>query len=177
MMKEAILFLFISISGLAAQAQDSYPTPPDLYQRLFYIQRTGSSNTVVYDAKFGPDGKFKPEQPIDVYWLRYSDYGQRVDLNYLQRTLAYGVKAAQSDIANEYIFHLVSYSQRKFRLKLDAQGKPVAVILINGKEAYLKRVFLEHEDALFGLRPIIHYVEIFGVDAKTGKAVYERFVP
>ena len=176
-MKKLLFALLLGAFIVQLQAQTSYPTPPDLYQRLFYIQRTGSPNTVVYDAKFGADGQFQRDQPIDVYWLRYSESGQRQDLNYLQRTLAYGVKSSTSESTNEYIFHLVSYSQRKFRLKKNPQGKPVVVMMLNGKEAYLKRVFIELEPTLFGLKPNIHYVEIFGIEVKTGRAAYERFVP
>jgi len=176
-MKKLLLILFLGFSGLTIQAQDSYPTPPDVFQRLFYIQRTGSPNTVVYDAKIGADGQFQKDQPIDVYWLRFSENGQRQDLNYLQRTLAYGVKSSVSESTNEFIFHLVSYSQRKFRLKKSAQGRPVVVMMLNGKEAYLKRVFIELEPTLFGLKPNIHFVEIFGVEVQTGRAAYEKFVP
>jgi len=176
-MKNLILRLLLIGLGFDLQAQDNYPTPPDVFPRLFYIQRTGSPNTVVYDAKIGSDGQFQKDQPIDVYWLRYSEYGQRQDLNYLQKTLAYGVKTSLADRTNEFIFHLVSYSQRKFRLKKNSQGKPVVVIMMKGKEAYLKRVFIELEPTLFGLKPNIHYIEIFGIDPQTGRQVYEKFIP
>ncbi len=169
--------LLLGLLSLQIRAQDSYPTPPDVFQRLFYIQRTGSPNTVVYDANIGADGQFQKDQPIDVYWMRFSEYGQRQDLNYLQRTLAYGVKSRMAESTNEFIFHLVSYSQRKFRLKKNAQGRPVAVMLLNGKEAYLKRVFIDLEPTLFGLKPNIHFVEIFGVEVQTGRMAYEKFVP
>jgi hypothetical protein len=176
-MKKLFFFFFLVLSSLHVKGQYTYPTPPDLFQRLFYIQRTGSPNTVVYDAKFGADGQFHKDQPIDVYWLRFSDYGQRQDLNYLQRTLAYGVSSRMAEVSNEYIFNLVSYGQRKFRLKKNAQGRPVAVMMLNGKEVYLKRVFIELEPTLFGLKPNIHYVEIFGIEAQTGRMAYEKFVP
>ena len=176
-MKKLFILLLFCAFGRPIQAQDSYPTPPDAFHRLFYIQRTGSPNTVVYDAKIGADGEFQKEQPIDVYWMRFSEYGQRQDLNYLQRTLAYGVKSSLAEHSNEYIFHLVSYAQRKFRLKKNPQGKPVVVMMLNGKEAYLKRVFIELEPTLFGLKPNIHYVEIFGVEVQSGRAAYEKFVP
>jgi len=176
-MKKLLLFQLLYFSSLSIQAQDSYPTPPDVFQRLFYIQRTGSPNTIVYDAKFGADGQFQKDQPIDVYWLRFSEYGQRQDLNYLQRTLAYGVNARMAESSNEYIFYLVSYAQRKFRLKKNAQGRPVAVMMLNGKEVYLKRVFIDLEPTLFGLKPNIHFVEIFGIEVQTGRMAYEKFVP
>lgn len=176
-MKYLHLTLCLLITGITLNAQAYYPTPPDVAPHLFYIQRTGSPNTVVYDANIGADGRFRQDQPVDVYWLRYSEKGQRQDLNYLQRTLAYGVKSNMAETANEYMFHLVSYSQRKFRLKKNAQGRPVAVMMLNGKEVYLKRVFVELEPTLFGLKPNIHYVEIFGVEVQTGRSAYEKFIP
>jgi Domain of unknown function (DUF4833) len=156
MKKLYFLLLFWLLLGAIA-AQNTYPTPPDVSPRLFYIQRTGSPNTIAYDANIGPDGLFHKDAPISVYWLRYSEQGQRKDLNYLQRTLAYGVKcSAAAESANEYVFHLVSYAKRKFRLKKDANGRPVVALTLNGKEAYLKRVFIELTPTLFGLKPNIH---------------------
>ncbi len=176
-MKKILFLLLLAASLHDIKAQDNYPTPPDVAPRLFYIQRTGSPNTVVYDANIGPDGLFLKDNPISVYWLRYSDYGQRQDLNYLQRTLAYGVKCSATGAMNEYMFHLVSYAQRKFRLKKDSAGRPVVIMTLQGKDVYLKRVFIELEPTLFGLRPNIHFVEIFGVDVRTGAKAYEKFVP
>lgn len=176
-MKKLLFLLLLGLSWNNLFAQDSYPTLPDVAPRLFYIQRTGSPNTVVYDANVGPDGLFQKDQPINVYWLRFTENGAKQDLNYLQRTLAYGIKASNAERTNEYIFHLVSYSQRKFRLKKDAKGRPVVVMMLNGKEAYLKRVFVKLEPTLFGLKPNIHYVEIFGVEVQSGRASYEKFVP
>ena len=176
-MKKSLLGLLLGLSFGALGAQHPYPTPPDVAPLLFYIQRTGSPNTIVYDANMGADGLFQKDKPIDVYWRRYSEKGQRQDLNYLQRTLAYGVKWSATGSANEYVFHLVSYAKRPFRLKKDTDGRPVVALKLQGRDAYLKRVFIELEPALFGLKPNIHYVEIFGVDARTGAVAYERFVP
>lgn len=170
-------FLLLGISFSKTTAQNTYPTPPDTWQRLFYIQRTASPNTVVYDANVGSNGMFDEANPVNVYWLRYSEKGQKQGLNYIQRTLAYGVKTSASGSMNEYIFHLVSYSQRKFHLKKDANGRPVASLMINGKEAYLKRIFVELDPGFLGISPNIHYVEFFGVDAVTGGGAYEKFVP
>ncbi len=176
MKKLPLLLLFGLFSNLLL-AQFNYPVPPDNAPRLFYIQRTNSPNTVVYDANIGADGLFNKDKPINIYWVRYSEHGQIQDLNYLQRTLAYGVKANPIGNMNEYIFHLVSYSKRNFRLKKDNNGRPVVSLTLNGKEAYLKRIFVELDPGFLGITPNIHYVEIYGVDAKTGGGAYERFVP
>ncbi|MEI6409010.1 MAG: DUF4833 domain-containing protein [Bacteroidota bacterium] len=176
-MKNYLFLFFFGFSLHSISAQMNYPTPPDVAPRLFYIQRTGSPNTVVYDANIGADGLFQKDNPIHVYWLKYSENGRMQDLNYLQRNFAYGVKCSTSGSWNEYFFHIVSYAQRSFRLKKDAHGRPVVSLTMNGKEAYMKRVFVEIEPTLYGLRPVVHYVEIFGVDARTGAPTYEKFVP
>ncbi len=49
-----LFFALLHTFGIAAQ-DESYPTPPDGANRLFYIQRTGNTNTIVYDANV--DGK------------------------------------------------------------------------------------------------------------------------
>lgn len=170
-----ILFLFGYGCG-HLMAQDISPGALAPAPRLFYIQRTGNSDTIVYDANIGPDGLFRKNKPVRIYWHRAAS-GKIEKLNYLQRTRGYGIKHIPSDQANEYIFHLVSYAKRNFYLKKNAYGQPVAIITLSGKEAYLQRMFIQLEPGLFGLKPNVHYIELFGVDVQTGHAVYEKLVP
>lgn len=158
-------------------AQSSFPTPPATPQRLFFVQRTGNTNTIVYDANTIDNGRtFNAKQPILVYWLRYDEQGQTAPLNYLQRTLAYGVEVKANGRADEFEFNVVSYPKRKLRLYLES-GKPRASIEINGRQAWLTRVFVKIEGKKVGLVPNVKYVELFGLDPASGKAVYEKFIP
>jgi hypothetical protein len=172
----SILLLTLFSAG-AIFAQDSYPTPPDGLNRLFYIQRTGNTNTIVYDANV--EGKaFQKDKPINIYWIRYAEDGSTAGLNYLQRTFAYGVKAKKVEGSNEYEFHLVSYSKKKLRLKFDEKGKPYVLIEINNKKMALQKVFVKiDKGTTFTLTPKVEYVELFGKDPSTGTAVYEKFIP
>ena len=159
-------------------AQDALPEPPASPQRLFYVQRTGNTNTIIYDANTIANGRaFNTKQPILVYWIRYADDGRTAPLNYLQRTLAYGVEVRPVSKPEEYEFNFVSYSKRKLHLGINAAGKPYALIAINGKQARLNRVFVKMGDKKVGLVPDVKYVELFGTDPQTGAAVYEKFVP
>lgn len=159
-------------------AQSSFPVPPATPQRLFYIQRTGNTNTIIYDANTISKGRaFDSKKPILVYWIRYADQGQTAPLNYLQRTLAYGVEVRPSGKPEEYEFSFVSYSKRKLHLNIDPAGKPHALIAINGKQAWLNHVFVKMGEKKIGLVPDVKYVELFGTDPQTGAAVYEKFVP
>ncbi len=173
MMKIGMFFLFCFCSQLV-MAQENCPALPT-GRRLFYMQRTGNSDTIVYDANLTASGGFNQRNPIHIYWHR--SQGQTEELNYLQRTKGYGVKFSPSGRANEYLFQLVAYPQRWFRLLKDECGEPAVLLSVAGREVYLKRAYIHLEPAAFGLRPTIHYIEIFGVDTQTGEKAYEKLVP
>ena len=174
----ALLFGGLLFPGFLV-AQLSFPTPPAAPQRLFFVQRTPNTNTIVYDANTIENGtKFDPKQPIRVYWLRYDEQGQVAPLSYLQRTMAYGVEVrALKNKIGEFEFNVVSYPKRKLRLLLDGRKQPRALLQINGQEAWLNRVFIKIEGKKIGIIPDVKYVELFGTDPTSGKPVYEKFVP
>ena len=175
-----LVFLFYGVLlPVIGLAQSSFPTPPNAPQRLFYVQRTGNTNTIVYDANTINNGRaFDRKQPIHIYWLRYAEDGKAAPLNYLQRTMAYGVELRPANNhPGEYEFNVVSYPKRRLRLTIDAGGRPHAVLAINGKPAWLNRVFVKIEGKKVGIIPNVKYVELFGTDPETGNAVYERFIP
>jgi hypothetical protein len=62
-----------------------YPTPPASINRLFYVQRTPNSNTIVYDLNIANDGKPDVQDPVKVYWIKYAENGQKEELNFIQR--------------------------------------------------------------------------------------------
>ena len=170
----SLLFLY----PLSIKAQEGYPTPPDKYERLFYIQRSGNHNTICYDAQFSAVKTFNTNAPITPYWIRYGDKGETKPLSYIQRTFAYGVKWRKL-ATNEYEFNLVSYSKKKLTLGIDSQGNPFALTEINGKKAKLHHIFVKTEKgtSMLSLTPSIKYVEIFGKDPYTGAPVYEKIIP
>jgi hypothetical protein len=172
-----ILFL-LCFSAFGISAQDSYPTPPDGKHRLFYMQRTGNTNTIIYDANVSGDKTFKDTEPVNVYWLRYADGGGAAGLTYMQRTFAYGVKCKKVDGTNEYDFYFVSYSKKKMRLAFDDKGIPYALIEVNGRKMKLDRIFVKiDKSTAFTLTPKVDYVEFWGKDPSTSAAVYEKFIP
>ena len=102
------LLIFTSITALAADggkksSADSlkrpvnYPKPPVTAERLFYVQRSQNTNTIVYDVNIDKNGKPNADEPVKVYWIRYADKGQQADLSYIQRKFAYGVNSKFSD--------------------------------------------------------------------------------
>ncbi len=153
------------------------PTPPSSAGRLFYVQRSSNTNTIIYDANLLTNKTIDAKNPVNVYWIRYGERGQRESLNYLQRTLAYGIDC--QPIVNEpgnYDMKLVSYKKRHLKVTTNASGAPVALISINGKMHQLLKVYALIEET-GQLIPKVKYIELFGRDLKTGLEVYERFKP
>ena len=158
--------------------QNGYPTPPSKFERLFYIQRTGNTNTIVYDVNFSAHKTINADNPINAYWIRYADNGETKPLSYIQKTFAYGTKSKKLVPDNTFEFNLVSYSKKKMTLALDNNGKPCVFTDINGKKIQLEHIFVKTEGGnMLSFVPKVQYVEIFGKDTNTGAAIYEKIIP
>src|SRR5216117_743105 len=76
-------------------------TRPDIasYRPLFSIERSTNANVVHYEARVTEDGKLDPADPVAVYWIMVAEDGRRQELNYLEKSRAYGftVKCDPSD--------------------------------------------------------------------------------
>ncbi len=170
-----VLFWGILLNMYANPAE-RLPTPPDSPIRLFYIQKSSNANTVVYDANVLANKSLNPQSPVHTYWIRYSDKGQKEELTTIQRTLAYGLYTdALKSEANAYQGYFLAYRKRKFVVKLDSRGNPIALFPINGRLQILKRVFVSVNETT--MMTTVNYIELFGKDQTTGKDVYERFIP
>ena len=171
-MKLASLLLLITLNTLGG---DRFPAPPYSPNRLFYIQRSTNANVVVYDANLIA-GKLNAKDPVYTYWYRYGEKGQKEELTTIQRTLAYGLYTTLvPGVPNTYEGHFLAYRKRKFMVKQDPSGDPIALFPINGKMQILKRVFVSVDESKFVTT--VNYIELFGKDPVTGKDVYEKFKP
>ena len=171
-MKLTSLLLLITLHALGG---DRFPTPPFSPNRLFFIQRSTNANVVVYDANLIA-GKLNAKDPVYTYWYRYGEKGQKEELTTIQRTLAYGLYTTLvPGVPNTYEGHFLAYRKRKFMVKQDPSGDPIALFPINGKMQILKRVFVSVDESKFVTT--VNYIELFGKDPVTGKDVYEKFKP
>lgn len=154
-----------------------FPNPPESAIRLFYIQRSSNSNVVVYDANLTANKALHTKNPVHTYWIRYAEKGQQEELSSIQKTLAYGLYTNKitSEIEPSYEGYFLAYRKRKFVVKLDPKGVPIALFPINGRLQVLKRIFVSVDESKF--MPSVNYIELFGKDPISGKDVYERFKP
>src|SRR3954452_17345983 len=85
------LALLVFLITLSISAQEKFPVPSGNNKQLFYLQRTANTNTIVYELNYN-NRDLDVEEPIHVYWIRYTEQGQKEELNYIQKKFAYGVK-------------------------------------------------------------------------------------
>jgi hypothetical protein len=190
LMRSSFTFLFLSLlyfipakgaSNNISKGADSlrrpiiYPAPPATANRLFYVQRTPNTNTIVYDINMANNGKSEGDEPIKAYWIRYAEKGQKEDLSFIQRKFAYGLTAKSLDNGN-YDIRFVSYKKFPLTLMRSTDGKYHIFAVIDQKQVVLNRVFVKIEGGSFWF-PNVAYVELNGTDPKTGREMVERFKP
>jgi len=181
----SILSFLILIGAQSAFANNSpadslklpinYPKPPLTAERLFFVQRTPNSNTIVYDLNIDNKGIIDADEPVKVYWIKYNERGQKEDLNFIQRKFAYGLNFRA--IGNGgYDIRFVSYKKFPMTLLRGTDGKYHIFAFISHKQAILKSIFVMIDGGSFWI-PNILYVEIKGTDPGTGREMVERFKP
>lgn len=146
---------------------------PDEPNQLFYVERSVNSNTVVYAARLDPHGAIDLKTPVDAFWRWYNVDGHRKNLNFIERMLAYGVRAYPPRPNHPVTFNIVALPERTLTLDLDGQKHPEALIQIGGHTVRLTYVYLEVVD---GIVPKVPSFDIFGIDKASGKAIHEHVV-
>ncbi|KQM76343.1 CDP-alcohol phosphatidyltransferase [Pedobacter sp. Leaf216] len=171
------LSLGLSFNANAQGADPSpitFPTPNGINNQLFYLQRDPNTNTIICQLNVDKRGVVDKNQPVNVFWMRYGDNGEKKDLSYIQRKFAYGI--ISKDLGNGQ-FELRFTSHKKLPMylnKLGADKKYHVFATINNKKMQVERIFLRIEGGTFWF-PNVKYVEIKGFDAsEPSKVLVER---
>ncbi|GEO10386.1 DUF4833 domain-containing protein [Segetibacter aerophilus] len=167
----AILFFLGWFTTLAVIAQDKFPVPVVGPNQLFYLQRTANTNTIICELNYN-NNVLDMEEPVHVYWIRYTDKGQKEELNFVQKKFAYGIKSTPIS-KDKYELNFVSYKKFPMLLMKGANNKYNVYGTINQKQAIINRIFVKINGGSFW-SPNVEYVEIKGVDPSSGKEVIER---
>lgn len=167
------VILFILFSSFSSNVNKEYPRPIDTKKRLFFIQRNMNMNTIVYDASFDENGNLNEENPIRVYWIRFEEEGQEMELRYLEKNLAYGLEISKSDsFKNQYKVKIVADKSRELTLKQIAPYKAIIYLHIDNKISLLDHMYIDADNS--GLWPDLKYIELFGEDSASGEKTYEK---
>lgn len=163
------------VATIVADPQDDkFPAPAENVNRLFYLQRTANSNTIIYELNTH-NGLLDENDPVHVYWIRYAEKGQKEELSYIQRKFAYGVvtKKLPND---QYDVRFTSYKKFPLLLMKANDGKYHIFATVAQKQMMLDRIFVKIEGGSFWI-PNVVYVELKGTDQTTGREIIERFKP
>ena len=134
-----------------------FPVPSGVANQLFYLQRDPNTNTVIYQLNVNSAGKLDEDEPVNVFWIRYDEHGERKDLNFIQRKFAYGL-SAEKLAADKYELKFAAYNKVRFFLLRSATDKAFHVYTtIGGKQMQLERVFLRIEGGTFWV-PNVKYI-------------------
>ena len=163
----------LALPAAAQQPARPFPVPSGVAQQLFYLQRDPNINTVIYQLNVNNAGELNEDEPINIFWIRYADQGERKGLNFIQRRFAYGLSAKK-------------IAPNKFELKFAAYGKVPFVLMksgfdhafhvyatVGGHQIQLERVYLRIEGGTFWV-PNVQYIELKGRDATSQQPVVER---
>ena len=166
--------LLVAAAVLLGAAGEDFPVPTDK-NMVFYVQRSLNSNTIVYTARMGDDGKLDAKRPIDVFWRRFNDDGERKELSSIERSMAFGVKAEPvAGQPGSFMIRVTSYPKRAALLKL-VDGVPRLEMKVAGVPAKLDHAYLDVDDS--GSVPSVNRVDLYGIELATGKPVKESFKP
>ncbi|WP_170181956.1 DUF4833 domain-containing protein [Phreatobacter stygius] len=160
----------VTVSRTLIVARPDLPvaTDPGL---LFYVQHSINKSLIVYAARLRPDGKLDPNQPVEAFWRRFDEQGQRRALNFFERIFAFGVSTrALPD--GRYGARIAGYRAREAIIDLDERGKPRALLPVGSRMVRVVYAYASADDA--GFIPKIHYVDVHGFDIATGEAIRER---
>jgi len=153
---------------------EKYAIPPKTDTLLFYIQRNHNTNTIIYDAKYEENGTLDKDEPIIVYWIRYDEQGQKMELRTVEKWYAYGVDWKKIEHKKKYSIKLVADKEHKFWLQQLAPYKSVIITEINKKRSILDHIYISADNS--GLWPIVKYIELIGICTKTKETTYEKII-
>jgi len=158
----AIVALLASSS--AAEAGD--PVQGD---RLFRITRNKNDNIVCYDVR-NKDGKLDKETPVSVYWVIPSKKNNLENLNFLERTKAYGISVVK-EFGQDSVDIQLKAGKRPIRVTVRG-GRWVALTILDSGEVALDSVYVMAEES--GMNPKVQWVEVMGRFPETGVSVRKK---
>ncbi len=127
---------------------------------LFYVQHSINANVIVYAARRKATGGLDPSGPIEVFWRRYGDKGQRRELSFFERMFAFGAGVMPAG-DGRWAVGLVSLHERKGTLDIGPDGKPR--LLVDVDKRPMRPVYVYAEAINVGFIPTIRHIDLFAV--------------
>lgn len=158
-----------SVPGKKTVAPEQKKTLP-----LFVIERNKNANVVHYEASLAADGDLLSAEPVTAHWVLLAEDGRRKKLNWLEKKKAYGIRIKPGAARDSCTLTLAAAPWLPIVVR--KTGSTVrAEASIGGRPAALEKMFIQAREKLLG--PKVEYIELFGKDLETGKALREKILP
>jgi hypothetical protein len=141
---------------------------------LFTIERSRDLDEIWYTVNIDQDGSVNREMPVKVFWFKKSAGNRIESLTGIQKRFSYGIQSLEpvSSSGNEWRFTLEAYKNRIFTLKKGSAGHYKVYTFSEGREVEVKKMYVQFDGGSF-LAPSIGYVQLTGIDTRTGKEIKE----
>jgi len=169
-----IIFVVLMLPLELFSQNEIYPIPSKTDTLLFYIQRNHNANTIIYDAKYDKNGNLNNDEPIIVYWRRFDEQGQKMELRTIEKWYAYGVSWNKVNNKDVFRIELVADNKHKFWLKQLAPNKAIIITEINNKTSVLDHIYIFADNT--SMWPTVKYIELFGISTETKQKTYEKLI-
>ncbi len=167
-----IFLLLVSVS-FAECRKPFYDPPGDNHKNtMFYIEKDTNKNVVFYDTNLTNNDKLNRKKPVDVYWQMFDNDGEREELSFFEKKLAYEIVNVREVLeGKKYKIRIISVKRDIFITY--EKGCGIAETTINGKLARLEKISLSVQNTSF--LPKLLYLDIYGQDLENGQEVIERY--
>jgi Domain of unknown function (DUF4833) len=170
--KKMVLLSIFLIVGLMTEAVELGNSNNST---LFKIGRSKDVNEIFYEVKTAPDGSLDLNEPIKVYWIKYSKNGKAEALTKIQQHFSYGLKFIEVT-PEKAEFQFVSYSKRSLKLRKTSNGSFGVFTVVDGIEVELERIFIQIDGGTFWF-PKITRVELHAKMPDANQLVVEVITP
>ena len=164
--RSALLLVGLALASAVAGAA---PREPSTDRELFRIERSTNRNIVRYDAVLTKGGALVRDRPVVAYWVLLAEDGRRDGLTWLELQLAYGFSVAPA--RDGFRMTLVAFGERSLTIR-KSEGRWRAEVPIASRPAVLRKIWVQAEGTFLG--PHVRWVELHGVDVRTGEPLVER---
>lgn len=141
---------------------------------LFTLGRSLNRNQVIYAANIEGE-KFNLENPISVYWKMLEKNGEKEELTFLEKKMAYGIDILKNS-SDEVIFKSKAIPQKTITVnfkKSKDESAPIATTEIDGTAAQLTRVYVSVKDRGAISVPKVLSLEFHGFSLVDGRGIVE----
>jgi len=163
---KSLFFVICLIVGI-----NTNPTIDEHPECLFFIKRNTNKNIVVYESNFDTNGYLDKKQPIKISWIMKEKNGEREELSYIERKLAYGIKVVTINEHKHKII-LTADKTREFILEQTKAYKANITSNINDTIINVNNLYIKLNEK--SVWPKVDYIILSGTESLSNKKTSKK---